>query len=958
MAKRILRVMLKLVGGLVLVIVGAVTGVMVWLTTDGGGELVRDQILAAAAPSFPGGELGIEKVELNVLTGVALRGVEIRDAQGKALVSLEAFELSYDLAPLLGKKLVIDGIIIDKPVIDLTVNEAGEMDILQVLGPSPEEETPPEETPAEPFSGVGVDITLGEFAIRDGSVSISDPAGDTSIPHLGFSLGASVVGSTVEVTQIDVDVDLDEPVDQPFTMDGGFALDGGTVKLALDRIRFGDIGIAFTGAIAKAETAPDLDLRLKVDPIDAATVAALAGEAVLRENAKLDVSIKGPMSALAVDAKLTSESEKGALGLAVRADLEADPMTWAVALEPDQFAVDALTEMVPPPFLLNGRYALTGSGTEYPSGIEASIAMEGVDQVFAGESVPLMSIQGQLSDGKLRLDGIDIQHSAALVGVSGDVDLIKSVAALELSARIPDASALNKYGAGEMKGAIEFGGALGAGWDPEVVADFDGQLDLRSFEGPGIAIKKGGGPISARVRGDAAEGNGKLVLSGLDASGTTIDRIALEFEGGQAASGDVVVNAGLEIGLIAMPDGQFDMAGLSGDLVAQVPVSGPMSATADMNVQTFHMGDEKYAVDGGPVRFSMDGDTITANIDLRREDAPFLAGAIHGDMVSGEWRVEGFKFAVLKDDGLNAEQNIEFKLAEGGAEDVHFEIANADGKGRLSVKGNASADAPDIQLKAEQIDLGYIMEMVDQIVDLSAPPEGEVPEGDPDSEASADAVAATEPEKAPAKPKKDKKAGEDVAAKEPENPLDGLSGKASMDLAIQGDGDTISAKGWVSIDDFVMPKQVDGLDTKIELDVGLTQAKVTIRLGDENRTIFWAGGEVPVKQSEGAVTLDCDGNIRFRSYVPGVTFKTLAERLPALGDVKGRMSMNFGVSGEACNPDVDLVAALETPVGPNGERVRLDVTFDREGDELRAVTLVEQENERIARSTRSAAAAS
>ena len=56
------------------------------------------------------------------------------------------------------------------------------------------------------------------------------------------------------------------------------------------------------------------------------------------------------------------------------------------------------------------------------------------------------------------------------------------------------------------------------------------------------------------------------------------------------------------------------------------------------------------------------------------------------------------KFAVLKDDGLNAEQNIEFKLAEGELEDVHFEIANTDGKGRLSVKGNASADAPDLQL--------------------------------------------------------------------------------------------------------------------------------------------------------------------------------------------------------------------------------------------------------------------
>ena len=66
--------------------------------------------------------------------------------------------------------------------------------------------------------------------------------------------------------------------------------------------------------------------------------------------------------------------------------------------------------------------------------------MEGVDQIFAGESVPHLSIRGELSDGQFRLDGIDMNHSAATVGLSGDIDLVKSVAELKIVASIPDAS--------------------------------------------------------------------------------------------------------------------------------------------------------------------------------------------------------------------------------------------------------------------------------------------------------------------------------------------------------------------------------------------------------------------------------------------------------------------------------------------------------------------------------------
>ena len=58
--------------------------------------------------------------------------------------------------------------------------------------------------------------------------------------------------------------------------------------------------------------------------------------------------------------------------------------------------------------------------------------------------------------------------------------------------------------------------------------------------------------------------------------------------------------------------------------------------------------------------------------------------------------------------------------------------------------------------------------------------------------------------------------------------------------------------------------------------------------------------------------------------------------------------MDLKVHGEACNPDIDLVAAMDTAVGAQGERVRLDVELDRKGDELELKTTVEQENHLIA----------
>ena len=915
--------------------IGLVGG-LVWLSATGGSTFVREQILDAAAPFFPNGSLQIGSLDMNLLSHIVLMDIQIQDEGGKPLVSVSRVGVYYSLEELVLGRLRIDSIEVDGPAVDLTVDNNGVVDLSAVFGPSEEASKEPTE-PAVPFSGLPLDISLGRFSITKGQVKIIDPAGDTVIPAFGMSLSAQVVGATVRVSDVDIEVDLDAPIDQLFRLDGGLILEKGDLQLELDAVRLGDLIMAVAGEIKSVETSPVLGLKLTIDPIDPATIEALAGEPMLSEPGYLSMAIDGPLSDLAVDAVLMGESKRGELGLSLRLDLEASPLGWAVALEPRQFDVHALTPLVPGPFILNGRYGIKGTGTDYPQGLSATISMEANGQVFAGEVVHSLVINGSLAGGQLHLETVSVEHEAANILLTGGFDLVASTADISIKAEIPDASKLQKYGAEGLRGAVVYDGQVRAGWAPEVRVDLDGNLVLSAFRAPGVSIGRGGGPLHAKLRGEAAVGTGTISLEGVDASGTKIDHIQVDFSGEKSADGDVNIEANLEIGVIVMPDGAFEMEGLEGKLVAAIPVGRELSAEAKLDVQTFRFGHQGYEVDGGPVTFAVSGNSVEADIDLRREDAPFLAGNIRGDLETGEWFVDGFQFAVLKGDGMASPQKIQFRLADGGAEDVHFELANADGKGRLSVEGSASATAPDLRISADKIDLGYVMEMVQQIVDLSPV---EAPAADVD-------LSAPPVQKKPSKDQIPVKGG-DVAAVEPENTLGGLMGEASMDIRVKGDGDKMQASGWMSIDGLVIPGQVDGLNTRIEVDVTDTEAIVLVQVGDEKRTIFWLRGAVPVVQKAGLVTLDCDGKIQLRSYIPGARLQTLAEHIPAIGDLDGRASMDLSMSGEACNPDIKMVAAVDTPVGPQGERLRLDVEFERLGDTIEATTIVGQDNHRIA----------
>ncbi|MGB0638918.1 MAG: translocation/assembly module TamB domain-containing protein, partial [Myxococcota bacterium] len=788
----------------------------------------------------------------------------------------------------------------------------------------------------------------GEIAISDAVVAIADPAGSTVVQDLDLALGVEISGSSVSISGLDLDVDLDEPLDIDVGLDLALQLANQDVRIDQTTLSVDGLAIALEGVVEQAETNPVLDLKLSSEALDSATINKLAEDNVLHSGVSLGLILQGPLSDLTTGLTFGIPSQDQEMRIDVKTDLSADVMPWSVVIHTDGYDVHAMTPLAPEPTVLNGRYAVEGVGIEYPEGMEASINLVGASQIFAGEAVESMALLADLKDGILEIQSLDAVHSVATVHVAGQAHLIESTAKLDVSALVKDASRLAKYGVEDLGGSFSFDGDVQAGWEPEVAAVVDGSIRLDHFRGPGITIRRGTGSIHGEMKGDVASGNGQLSLQHLDASGTVVDGVHLQFDGGQDASGNVAVEADLNIDKVAMPDDQFEMEGLGGTLSASIPTAGDMVANADLMVKTFKVGASGYRVDGGPLSFEMVGDQVDLNIDLQREQTPFLVGAISGDLETGQWDIGGFKFALLKNDGLDATQNIRFRLVDGGATDVDIDLANPGGKGRLRIVGQATAEDPNLHIQAENIDLEYISHMLDEILAAGKPltptTVAAAAAVDGQSQLVVEDSQPTTPSDKPSTPE------EPVAATATENPLAGVSGSASMDIRITGDKGIVGMTGWMNLVQLSMKDQVNQLD--IRADVGLTdsEGEFTLRVGDEKDTFLWTKGRIPINQEDGEFAINCDGELRLRTMVPGLKFGTLAKRIPAIGtEVRGRASLDLAVRGGACDPDLSMVGAMDTAVGAQGERVRLDLSMDREQDDLVMITTVEQESRRIAR---------
>ena len=106
---------------LVVVIAGLVAFIHYYLTEERVKSLVIPQAEAAL-----GRKVAIGDIKIGLLSGITIRDFLVKEAdQQQNFVSTRAFVLSYDLLPLLQKKLVISEIRFDEPAIQITRDAKG-----------------------------------------------------------------------------------------------------------------------------------------------------------------------------------------------------------------------------------------------------------------------------------------------------------------------------------------------------------------------------------------------------------------------------------------------------------------------------------------------------------------------------------------------------------------------------------------------------------------------------------------------------------------------------------------------------------------------------------------------------------------------------------------------------------------------------------------------------------------
>lgn len=115
-------------------------------------------------------EVKIERVSLNIFTGLKLEKVSV-----DKLFAAEAIELNYDLWPLLRRQVVIKGIGLVRPVIQIEKLANGQFNFSDLLKPA---KTPAPQPAKE--AKASFELFINSFSIKSGTVSYVDRAAGTS----------------------------------------------------------------------------------------------------------------------------------------------------------------------------------------------------------------------------------------------------------------------------------------------------------------------------------------------------------------------------------------------------------------------------------------------------------------------------------------------------------------------------------------------------------------------------------------------------------------------------------------------------------------------------------------------------------------------------------------------------------------------------------------------------------
>ena len=390
-----------------LVIVLLVTaGVLIYVKVD-------KEFIAAQMSRALNRQVSIEKIDVSifsVLSGIETGKVtvsnfktpqQLNDLQGKPVdpadvfVSMDSFKFKVKILPLLKRRVELKEAVLYKPVVNLSKNRAGVMNIDDLLqtkkSDQPEEK---EKKPAAPLSAddMPVRISIGEIGIRDATLNYYDGVYDQTI---------QIYALTALVHDILID-----PQDLPANNEAGLRLNLGARSVGPMKsgsVRSFDIKLDVTGKVIPFDKATRL-----IDPEAILKIALPSGELTGLEifNAIAAVPLLGdylgPYIGFLKDTQKWEDSDRSGMDLRYKASL-VEITNGRLGLKDADFFFDGQTNLKTRAADLNLELLLPGEVNEpvrkfLASKIDASIKNPNVKKYVEPEKLADIAVRPLLND--------------------------------------------------------------------------------------------------------------------------------------------------------------------------------------------------------------------------------------------------------------------------------------------------------------------------------------------------------------------------------------------------------------------------------------------------------------------------------------------------------------------------------------------------------------------------------
>jgi AsmA protein len=203
----------KIFGIIILLAVVAIAGLIAfvhfYLTDDRVKALVIPQAKAAL-----GREVAIGDIKIGLLSGITITDFIVKEADNKTdFVSTKAFVLSYELLPLLQKKLIISELRFDEPTVQIIRDKKGNFNFstLAILADKPQEKKAEKAQPVS--AALPLALTINQIKLNKAKIRIRDQLNE--IPAVDATSSAKlnvVVGRTMNDLLYNGSFDFDAAV--------------------------------------------------------------------------------------------------------------------------------------------------------------------------------------------------------------------------------------------------------------------------------------------------------------------------------------------------------------------------------------------------------------------------------------------------------------------------------------------------------------------------------------------------------------------------------------------------------------------------------------------------------------------------------------------------------------------------------------------------------------------------